>query len=144
MKPMSAIACAAIVLCGAAAPAHAQALYRCGNTYSQTPCAPDAAPARISGGAAPDAASATGGAEVCATDGVARLGLPDPESTRIRAVTRAGTEVIRYADQSVAARRYNLTLNTKNHSGGYVGERVYACFLSEDERRVLKVEPARR
>lgn len=122
----------------------AQTLYRCGNTYSQTPCAADAAPARISAGAAPDAASASQGSTVCANEGVAQMRFPDPESTRILSVSRAGTEVIQYAGKPLAARRYNLTLNTKGPSGAYLGERVYTCYLSEDERRVLKVGMAGR
>jgi hypothetical protein len=119
--------------------ADAQTLYRCGNTYSQTPCAADAASARVPSSAAPDPASGTAGQELCATDGLAQLAFPDPESTRIRSVNRAGTEVIQYAGKSVVARRYNLLVNTRNVQGAYTGERVYPCYLSEDERRVLKV-----
>ncbi|MET0333433.1 MAG: hypothetical protein ABW190_04115 [Rhizobacter sp.] len=119
--------------------AGAQTLYRCGNTYSQTPCAADAASARLSANAAPDVAAGSGGQELCASEGVAQLGFPDPESTRVRSITRAGTEVIQYAGKALAARRYNMVLNTKNSSGAYTGERSYHCYLSEDERRVLKV-----
>ncbi|MBC7995088.1 MAG: hypothetical protein H7Z15_17805, partial [Rhizobacter sp.] len=120
-----------------------QQLYRCGNTYSQTPCAPDAASARISAGAAPAPAPGAVGKDVCATDGVARMNFPDPESTRIRSVTKAGAEVIQYAGKPMAARKYQLAINTKDHAGAYTGDRVYLCYLSEDERRVLKVDAMR-
>ena len=119
--------------------AGAQTLYRCGNTYSQTPCAADAASARVSANAAPDAATGSAGPELCASEGIAQLGFADPESTRVRSVTRAGTEVIQYAGKPMAARRYNLVINTRNSQGAYPGERSYPCYLSEDERRVLKV-----
>jgi hypothetical protein len=132
------------VLMGWPAQGMAQTLYRCGNTYSQTPCAPDAAPARISAGAAPEQAAGHSGKDLCATDGVAQMRFPDPDSTRVVAVAQGGAEVIQYAGKPIASRRFNVTLNTKNEVGAYQGERVYACYLSEDERRVLKVELPRR
>ncbi|MEO8153992.1 MAG: hypothetical protein ABI605_13040 [Rhizobacter sp.] len=124
--------------------APAQQLYRCGNTYSQTPCAPDAAPARISAGAAPEQAVGSSGKELCASEGVAQLRFPDPESTRVQSVVKAGAEVIRYADKPIAARKFNLVINTKDGAGAYTGDRSYVCYLSEDERRVLRVDVARR
>ena len=75
----------------------AQQLYRCGNTYSQTPCAPDATPARISAGAAPEQAPGASGKDLCVSEGVAQLRFPDPESTRIQSVAKSGAEVIQYA-----------------------------------------------
>jgi hypothetical protein len=141
MKPISALAFGALL--AVSTHAASQTLYRCGNTYSQTPCAADAASARISAGAAPEAAAGMSGSELCSSQGVAQMGFPDPASTRIRTATRAGTEVIQYAGKPIASRKFNVVLNTKNEVGAYTGERVYACYLSEDERRVLKVESPR-
>jgi hypothetical protein len=121
----------------------AQTLYRCGNTYSQVPCAPDAASARVSA-AAPDTVPGTSGKELCATEGVNQLRFPDPDSTRIVAITKAGSEAIPYAGKHVAARKYQLVINTRNAVGAYAGEQAYFCYLSEDERRVLKVDALRR
>lgn len=131
------------VLCAWPLHSQSQQLYRCGNTYSQTPCAPDAASARISAGAAPQPVAAAAGKEVCASEGVAQMGFPDPESTRIRSVTKVGAEVIQYAGKPIVARKYQLAINTKNSAGAYTGDRVYLCYLSEDERRVLKVDAMR-
>jgi hypothetical protein len=122
----------------------AQTLYRCGNTYSQTPCAADAASARISAGAAPDAAPGPSGKELCISEGLNQLGFADPYSTRVGAVTRAGAEAISYAGKTIAVRKYHLTINAKNASGMYTGDQVYVCYLSEDERRVLKVDALQR
>ncbi len=141
MKLGSTLAFAA--LCAWPLHTFSQQLYRCGNTYSQTPCAPDAASARISAGAAPAPAAGAVGKDVCATDGVAMMNFPDPESTRIRSVTKAGAEVIQYAGKPIAARKYQLAINTKDRAGAYTGDRVYLCYLSEDERRVLKVDAMR-
>lgn len=128
-----------IATCLAAGTAGAQTLYRCGNTYSQTPCAASAASARITANAVPDASPGSAGQELCASEGVAQLAFPDPDSTRVRTITKVGTEVIQYAGKPIAARRYNLLINTKNAQGAYTGDRAYLCYLSEDERRVLKV-----
>jgi hypothetical protein len=131
------------VLCALPLCAQSQQLYRCGNTYSQTPCAPDAASARISAGAAPTPAPGAVGKDVCASEGVAQMNFPEPESTRIRSVTKVGAEVIQYAGKPMAARKYMLSINTKNQAGAYTGDRSYVCYLSEDERRVLKVDVMR-
>ncbi|HEX3139873.1 MAG TPA: hypothetical protein VHQ87_07450 [Rhizobacter sp.] len=122
----------------------AQTLYRCGNTYSQTPCAADAASAHLSAGVAPDVAPGLSGKDLCATEGVIQLGFSDPESRRVGAVTRAGSEAIPYAGKAIAVRKYHLNINAKNAAGMYTGEQTYVCYLSEDERRVLKVDLLRR
>ncbi len=136
-------ALAVFALCAWPMATLSQQLYRCGNTYSQTPCAPDAAPARISAGAAPEQAAGSSGKELCATEGVALMGFPDPQSTRVQSVSKSGAEAIQYAGKPIAARKYQITLNTKNEVGAYSGDRVYVCYLSEDERRVLKVDVLR-
>ena len=138
MKPTLFIAFAS--LCAWPVIAGAQQLYRCGNTYSQTPCAVDATPARISAGTAPEQAPGASGKDLCSSDGVAQLHFPDPDSTRIQSVTKAGSEAIQYAGKPIAARKYHLAINTKDGNGAYTGDRVYVCYLSEDERRVLKVD----
>ena len=121
----------------------AQALYRCGNAYSQTPCAPDAQPAHLPG-AAPDQPAGLQGAELCAAELPRLIGMPDPTSARIESVAKGDSEVIRYAGQPIAARKYLLSINARNATGAYAGERPYLCYLSEDERRILKVSAARR
>lgn len=127
-----------------AASAIAQPLYRCGNTYSQTPCAPEAKPARISSGAAPDQPEGLQGKELCAAEAPRLLGLPDPYSARIESLAKGETEVIQYAGQPIAARKVHLTINARNSAGAYAGEQAYLCYLSEDERRILRVAPSRR
>jgi hypothetical protein len=120
------------------ASAVAQQLYRCGNTYSQTPCAIDAAPKKLPTVAAPDAPAGPQGKELCSSDGIKLLGLPDPETARIGTVVKGGSEVIQYAGKPTVARKYLMTVNAKNVYGGYEGDRVFQCFVSEDERRILK------
>jgi hypothetical protein len=73
---------------------------------------------------------------------MARLALPDPEGVKIVSVQRAGTEVIQYAGKSLVARRYDMALNPRNAYGAYTGVQHFACYLSEDEQRVLRVDAA--
>jgi hypothetical protein len=117
-----------------------QVTYRCGNTYSQTPCAVDAKPSPITGTAAPDAAPGPTGAQVCRSSAVDALRLVDPEAARIRSVVKAGAQAIEYAGKPTVAHRYDMIINAKNLNGAYAGDRLFACFLSEDERRFLKVQ----
>lgn len=122
----------------------AQTLYRCGNQYSQTPCAGDAKPARVPTGAAPDAAPGLHGKELCAVEAPKRLGFADADSVQISLVERGKAEVIQYADRPLAAHQYIVTLRAKNAYGTYGDVQTYRCFVSEDEHRVLKVESVRR
>ena len=80
------------------------------------------------------------GESLCATEGLSRLGLADPEGARVLGVARVGTEVIQYADRPTAARKFTVRFNARNAQGGLAGEQVFHCFLSEDGRRVLAVE----
>ena len=118
--------------------ASAQPLYRCGNTYSQTPCAADAAPVRARADAIADSAPGPKGGELCAAAAPKMLRLPDPESVRIESVEKAPAEVIQYADKPTAAHQYIVRVNAKNVYGAYEGAQAYACHVSEDERRVLR------
>lgn len=120
--------------------ATAQNLYRCGNTFSQTPCGQDAKAVRT----APSTASAPSvikGKELCESAAPQSLGLKDPESTRFRTV-RGKAEVIQYAGQPVVAVKYAMGVNTRNQYGAYTGEVTYHCFLSEDEQRLLQIVAA--
>lgn len=122
----------------AAAPfASAQTLYRCGNVYSQTPCAPDAALVRSRANAVADTAPGLQGAELCAATVTRELQIDDTGPVQIDSVAKAPAEVIQYADKPTATRKYVVSLKVKPYAA-FAGPRSYACNLSEDERRVLR------
>jgi len=56
---------------------------------------------------------------------------------RVASVAKAPAEVIQYANQPTATRKYLVTIGVKSAALVYEGPRTYACHLSEDERRVL-------
>jgi hypothetical protein len=130
--------------CIAAAPAlvGAQTLYRCGNVYSQTPCAPDAAIVRSRANAVADPAPGQQGAELCAATVTRELQIDDSTPVQIAAVVKAPAEVIQYADKPTATRKYVVSLRVKPYAS-FAGPGSYACNLSEDERRVLKLSAGR-
>jgi len=117
--------------------AGAQTMYRCGNVYSQTPCASDATAVRARSNPVADAAPGPQGADLCTEAAVRELGLDDGAPVRVASVTKAPAEVIQYANQPTATRKYLVTIGVKNAAMVYEGPRTYACHLSEDERRVL-------
>ena len=119
----------------------AQQLYRCGNTFSQTPCAAAASAVRISPAAAPEPPPGPRGKELCSSSAPRLLQLADPGTARVESIVKADSEVIQYAGQPIAARKYVMSINATNAYGVYMGARSYACYLSEDERRILKVAP---
>ena len=121
--------------------AGAQTMYRCGNVYSQTPCASDAATVRPRVNAVADAAPGPQGADLCSATAVRELALDDGAAVQIASVARAPAEVIQYADKPIATRQYLVNLKIKSAAVVYDGPRTYACNLSEDERRVLRFRP---
>ena len=128
-----------VLASGAAA---AQQLYRCGNTYSQVPCAANAEPRKmlrdnsVGGGAA----AAQSGKDLCRRQVSGAAGLVDPYSVVVESVSEGRHDTIRIGDELVVARRYDVALNAKNEFGAYSGVQVYRCFVSEDEQRLLKVQ----
>jgi hypothetical protein len=65
----------------------------------------------------------------------------DPESVRVNALGYVTTEVVPVYGGSVIGRRIDLEVNAKNSFGGYVGPKIYRCYVSVDGERVLKIIP---
>ena len=61
----------------------------------------------------------------------------DPQALRIASVRFVGAKPWRVHSELIAARAYGLRINPRNHYGGYDGESLFECLLSEDEARVL-------
>jgi hypothetical protein len=122
---------------------HAQTLYRCGSTFSQVPCAADAASMQTRADRVADAPAAAHGADLCTAAAPTMLALVDPYSAQIESVQRGPAESIMYGNRPTTAHTYVMMINAKNQYGAYNGTRAYACHLSEDELRVLDVVPKR-
>lgn len=123
-------------------PLQAQQLYKCGNTYSQTPCAPDATPKRgLSGGASASASSdKPSGYALCSAQAITRIDSPEPETAQVSPVGQRKAEVIQYANQPIVAVRYDLSVRAKTQYGVYGSPVGFACWLSEDQLRVLQLK----
>ena len=132
---------ALLLPCGFAA---AQQMYRCGNTFSQTPCGPDAAARTLPSASAPEGASGPSGYELCAVAARRLHGGPEPETARIERVGDRRSEVIQFSGQPLAAQRYDLSIDARTTNGVFSGPRLFGCWLSEDQRRVLQLQPAPR
>lgn len=146
-RPMpSAARCGAVVLLMAAGAsgAAAQTMYRCGNTYSQTPCAPQAVPQRGHADAPAEKAGGAQGYDLCASRAPESVQTPEPQSARVQQVGLRKAEVIQYAGKPIAAHRYDLTVDAKTGYGVYSGPQPYSCWVSEDQRRVLQFAPRER
>jgi hypothetical protein len=123
-------------------PACAQKMYKCGSTFSQTPCGPDAAAKTLPSGAAADSLPGLSGYELCVA-AAGKFSGPEPESARIQPLGERKSEVIQYAGKAMAAHRYDLAIDAKTQYGVYSGVRPYSCWLSEDQRRVLQFSAPR-
>jgi hypothetical protein len=131
-----------VAVAASAGPASAQ-MYKCGSTFSQTPCAPDAVAKPAPSSAAPDAAAGLAGYELCAAAARRMANSPEPETARVQPVGERRSEVIQYAGKPIATHRYDLTIDAKTRYGVFSGPTAHACWLSEDQRRVLQFHATR-
>jgi len=133
---------ALLALGSALGPASALAqTYRCefnGKvTFQQQACADGK---RVQGGGAAPAESSVvppRGAALCEAHARAAATFPDPDGLRVASVRYAGAKAWRVHSELIAARVYGMRINARNSQGGYDGERLFECLLSEDEARVL-------
>lgn len=110
--------------------------------FQQQPCADGQ---RVSGTPAARsdaAAAAVRGAALCEAHARSASAFADPDSVRIGAVQYLGAKPWKLHQELIAARTYGLRINARNVQGGYDGERLYECLLSEDEARVLNFRAA--
>lgn len=134
-----------------APPALAQA-YRCDVggrvVFQQAPCPEGrrvdgigAQPPRSAASAVP-APAAPKGAALCEAHARSTTTFADPASVTIGSVRYQGARALRVHQELIAARVYGLRINMRGPMGGYEGERLYECLLSEDEARLLGFGPA--
>jgi Domain of unknown function (DUF4124) len=132
---------AAIVVLLALSPATSSAqAYRCEvngrAVFQQQPCT-DGRRVQNTTELPSGASAAPRGAALCEAHARSSAGFPDPQGLRIASVRYAGAKAWRVHEELIAARTYGLRVNAPNSSGGFDGERLYECLLSEDEARVL-------
>ncbi len=120
-------------------PAAAQKLYRCGNSFSQTPCAADAISKPLPNDTVKGGGDTKQGHNACVEMMRKSLNLPDSHTVTIESAKRGKTETIQYAEQTLVARTYIVSAAIRNAMGNKTGEQTTMCYLSEDEQRVLKV-----
>jgi Domain of unknown function (DUF4124) len=107
-------------------------------TFQQQPCT-DGKRVRGTGGVAAEPASVAPlrGAALCESHARSATVFPDPQDVRIASVRFLGAKAWRVHSELIAARSYGLRINPRNRYGGYDGESLFECLLSEDEARVL-------
>jgi Domain of unknown function (DUF4124) len=106
-------------------------------TFQQQPCTDGKRVPGTGGAAADSVAAAPRGAALCEAHARSPSVFPDPQDLRIASVRFLGAKAWRVHSELIAARTYGLRINPRNREGGYDGERLFECLLSEDESRVL-------
>ena len=122
------------------------AMYKCGNTYSETSCGPDAkvmqAPktpvvARVLIDKPPlDAVIADNSAKC---EKQARAQMKDPFAAQIGPVLRGGLAVQYQDGRTYNGVNYFLDINGKNSYGAFTGARLWVCVFDEAETALLRV-----
>lgn len=130
----------------------AQTVYKCGGTYSQTPCGPNATalPLRPNGTASlgatlklkDEASNQTKEASEALCLAGVKGGLKDPDSAKFRGVARNGAFERPFPIATGPMTKivsYSGYVNAKNSYGGYTGDRLFSCTLNFSEEKVLDV-----
>lgn len=122
------------------------AAYKCGNTYSQTPCGPDAQKFEIQtptkGGDSP--APQTLAEQIDRNTKLCERALrevpswKDKESLKIAPIKRLPkTMVVSIDGQKREVILYASSINGKNSYGAYQGEKVAACYFDLKDEKFL-------
>lgn len=148
--PMAVLATALL-----ASSAQAQTMYRCGSTFSQTPCGSDAKSVRVSPSdlssdtvakqavlaaqkqPAPSQEVIAANIETC--ERRIRTAMKDPDAARISEGARGGPSVEYEDGRSYPVVRYFFKVNGKNGYGGYVGDKLYVCVYDLGEKRIVRI-----
>lgn len=126
--------CAAAFALAACSAGSTQTLYKCGNTYSQAPCAYQARPAKINADAQPAAPAAPHGGELCRSAVISAVGLPENMPV-IDRVADPVAELLRIGEQPIESRRIDVFVNARVAGAAS----PYRCYLSVDQKRLLRL-----
>ena len=129
-----------------AALAQAQGVYRCGNSFSEQPCGPDAKvlqapPVKLSSiRKLPDTPPADSVIEAnkqtCAA--AVRAAMKDPDAARVGAARRSGADVDYFNGRAFHVVTYFVNANGKNSYGGYTGDKLHICSFDPGETRLIR------
>lgn len=126
----------------------AQTMYRCGNTFSQNPCGPDAKEIAISGVPQPSAASRIVQTPVdpekaermkaeCLVWIRTQMPWKDRDSVKFGSVTVGLLGMRMIDDTDTLVRRYYTRVNAKNSFGAYIGEQEGICYAAADDSKII-------
>lgn len=122
------------------------AVYRCGNTYSQTPCGPEAKKLNVQstpaneGRAVPETSSERVEENIKLCEQMLREvpSWKDRESLRVTPVNRLPrTMVVDINGRKREVISYTSIVNGKNSYGAYQGERLAMCYFDLEDRNFL-------
>jgi hypothetical protein len=77
------------------------------------------------------------GRELCLKSAPHAASWKDRDSLKIGDVIRLGAQTIKVDGQHVKAHTYSMKINGKNTYGAYAGEKLYLCYVSPDESKLL-------
>jgi hypothetical protein len=132
-----------IVLLLAPLIASGQTMYKCGSTFSQTPCGPDAQAIATqgviqpSGPADPIKVAAMKASCISFIKTVPRW--KDPSSVVVEGPFRGEAKTRTVAGRSALVREYLASANAKNSYGAMQGAKPYVCYANADETAILSL-----
>lgn len=132
-----------LLVAGTSVTCQAQTLYRCANTFSQTPCGTEDQTTFKARGSDPGAVQShadrvSSMKAACETWIRTVPAWKDRGSVIISEITRGESTVTKVDGVSAIVIPYYAKVNAKNSYGGYVGETVYICHANAQESRIIR------
>ncbi len=122
--------------------ASAQGVYRCGNTFSEQPCGPDAKqivapPMKEKLQADTPPSQAVIAANLATCEKATRTKMKDPDAAQIKLIGRVGPSFMYSKGKRIQGVTYHIAANGKNSYGGYTGEKLYVCGFDTTEQTLI-------
>ena len=138
MKNWVCVVCVATSLSGVV---KAGTIYKCGDAYSDKPCAqgptkvtPLWGTGSVSSASAPDLEAIT---EACKAWIKRAAHWKDADSLKISPLVGSGMTVIGEGAEARAVYAYHTTINGKNSYGAYVGQKSAICYVNEQKTKII-------
>lgn len=120
---------------------NSQTMYRCGSTFSQTPCGEDAKSHKVFSSGAAESGFQQRVAKIKAECEQWIRRIPqwkDSDSVKLEdGITRGKHELRKVDGAPQIVVPYYASVNAKNSYGAYAGSRPYVCYANQGETRII-------
>ena len=128
------------LVCALCAPVGSGAVYRCGNTFSNVPCAEDAKPMKGLAAGGGQAATGMDVSAVCFNAIKNKVAAKDPDALKLASASTAKPDIVEFQGKRLMGYTSTLEVSERQANGAYADPKPYFCATSDDRQRVLQIK----